>query len=343
MNSVREVLTPDISTVVGPVFIANILNWMFLGTLTMQLYTYYQLFPTDRLVPRILVYSLFLVDVAQTVMLTSHGWYFMVTTWGDPSKFDILPWTAAMIPIPSGIISTTVQIFYSWRIWILASNRFLRAMSILIVVIALMQGFAAIIPGSLLLHPPTQENLIHLHPAFSVWLSGSFVVDTLITVCMTYILFQAKTSTICAPTETILTKLIHRVIQTGAASAICAAVDLAMFVGFPSTNFHVVPAYILGKLYTNSLMLTLNLRHPTAPGSNNHNPEPDVNSFRFNETLGSTGVHIHRTVDIDRSISGIWSQKDDQKDDLSLEHIVHMSKINTDGKSDTARRGTETV
>ncbi|KAF8199405.1 hypothetical protein K438DRAFT_1823537 [Mycena galopus ATCC 62051] len=61
-----------------------------------------------------------------------------------------------------------------------------------------------------------------------------------------------------------LTKVIHRIIQSGAASAVCAAIDLSIFVGFPSTNYHVVPAYILGKMYTNSLMLTLNLRRPTA-------------------------------------------------------------------------------
>ncbi|KAF8199379.1 hypothetical protein K438DRAFT_1717640 [Mycena galopus ATCC 62051] len=85
-----------------------------MGTLIMQLYTYYQLFPTDKLVLRILVNSLFLVDVAQTISLTMHGWYFAVTTWGDPAKWEILPWTAAMIPIPCGIISMTVQIFYSW-------------------------------------------------------------------------------------------------------------------------------------------------------------------------------------------------------------------------------------
>ncbi|KAJ6470166.1 hypothetical protein DFH09DRAFT_954882, partial [Mycena vulgaris] len=91
-----------------------ILNWMFLGTLIMQLYTYYQIFPTDKLILRILVISLFLVDVAQTITLTMHGWYFTVTTWGDPTRWDILPWTAAMIPIPCGLISATVQIFYSW-------------------------------------------------------------------------------------------------------------------------------------------------------------------------------------------------------------------------------------
>ncbi|KAJ6490942.1 hypothetical protein C8R45DRAFT_1096481 [Mycena sanguinolenta] len=328
-TTVLEVLALDDATVVGPVYIANILNWLFMGTLIMQFYTYIQLFPTDKTVLRILVYSLFLVDVAQTVSLTMHGWYFAVTTWGQPAMWDILPWTAAMIPIPCGIISMTVQIFYSWRIWILTSNQFLHGVAILIAVLAVVQGFAAIIPGVMLLYPPTQENLIRLHPGFSVWLTGSFVVDTLITATMTYI--ATKTSSLSGTTETLLTKIIHRTIQTGAASAVCAAIDLAMFVGFPSANYHVVPAYILGKVYTNSLLLTLNLRHPTVSRTKTEVESAEMHSLRFqNPSRGqSGGVHISRTTmgtSTQDSVPGLWTRKDDQNDTFpkEVEHVVDI-------------------
>ncbi|KAF7324430.1 hypothetical protein MSAN_02519100 [Mycena sanguinolenta] len=315
-TKVFEVLAPDVATVVGPVYIANILNWLFMGTLIMQLYTYNQLFPTDRPVLRILVYFVFLVDVVQTISLTIHGWYFAVTTWGRPALWEILPWTAAMIPIPCGLISMAVQIFYSWRIWILTSNQFFHGVAILIVVLSLMQGFAAIVPGVLLLYPPTQENLIRLHPGFSAWLAGSFAVDTLITATMTYI------------AKNLLTKIIHRTIQTGAASVIIAAVDLAMFVRFPDANYHVVPAYILGKVYTNSLLLNLNLRHPTAPPRLKAEVEgSEIQSLRFQDRGRSGSVHISRTTmstGTPDSVPGLWSQKDDQTDAFPLEHVLDI-------------------
>ncbi|KAJ7708736.1 hypothetical protein B0H17DRAFT_1191234 [Mycena rosella] len=241
----REVLTVDVSPVIGPLFIGNILNWMFMGTLVMQLYTYYITFPTDKLFLRILVNGLFLLDVAQTVTSTHYGWFFIVTTWGNPSNFDIIPWSASMIPLLCGIVSAAVQIFYAWRIWVLATNRFLKALSILIVVLAFTQGIAAVLSGAL-------TELLKLHPEVSLWLSTSFTVDVIITASMTFILSRAKKNTVWSPTEAMLTKLIHRVVQTGAASATCAAVDLAMFVHFPATNFHFAPAYILGKLHEQS-------------------------------------------------------------------------------------------
>ncbi|KAF8209117.1 hypothetical protein K438DRAFT_1545590, partial [Mycena galopus ATCC 62051] len=95
-------------------FIGNILNWMFMGILVTQLYTYYQNFPSDRIFIRILVYGLFVVDVAQTVLLTFHGWFFTVSAWGNPATFNTIPWSGPMIPVMCGLVAATVQIFYAW-------------------------------------------------------------------------------------------------------------------------------------------------------------------------------------------------------------------------------------
>ncbi|KAJ7210915.1 hypothetical protein GGX14DRAFT_363078, partial [Mycena pura] len=90
-----------------------ILNWMFMGTLVMQLYTYYQNYPSDQIAVRILVYTLFILDFAQTIMLTHHGWWWIVTSWGTPQVFSVLVWSAAMIPFMGGLIAGIVQIFYA--------------------------------------------------------------------------------------------------------------------------------------------------------------------------------------------------------------------------------------
>ncbi|KAJ7159466.1 hypothetical protein C8R46DRAFT_1194813 [Mycena filopes] len=283
-------------------FIGNILNWMLMGTLIMQLYTYYQNFPQDRMTIRILVYGVFIVDLAQTAILTHHGWFFIIDAWGRADKFDTVPWSSTMIPILCGFVAATVQIFYAWRIWMLTTSRFVRAVAVLIVLTALMQGLAAIITGFDSLDNPTQTNLIRLHPEFSLQLGGSFACDILITVCMTYVLAKARARTFWASSETMVTNLINQVIQTGMATAVCAAVDLALFAGFPHTNFHFVPAYILGKF--NSLMLTLNLRRPKK-----HVPDVDLVTMNsFNPAQDPVAVHVNKSTHVDTGTS-FWSQK----------------------------------
>ncbi|KAJ7860292.1 hypothetical protein B0H13DRAFT_2355681 [Mycena leptocephala] len=289
---VSEVLVVDVAEVVGPVFIGNILNWMFMGTLVMQLYTYYQNFPSDRIFIRILVYGLFLVDVVQTVILTFHGWFFTVSAWGNPATFDIIPWSGPIIPV--------------LRIWILTTNRFLRSAAILIVLVALTQSLVAMISGFPLLKNSSPENRIRWYPGVWIWLAGSLVADVLITACMTYILARAKSRTFWATSETTLATLINRVVQTGAVTSVCAAIDLALFAGIVDTNFHFVPSYILGKLYTNSLMLTLNLRRPTYQ-------VPDVDLMPMSGPRSqdiSGGIHFKRTTHVEGSMPdnvGIWT------------------------------------
>ncbi|KAJ7095513.1 hypothetical protein C8R44DRAFT_889938 [Mycena epipterygia] len=294
---VSEILVVDAAEVVGPVFIGNILNWMFMGTLVMQLYTYYQKFPSDRIFIRILVYGLFLVDVAQTVILTFHGWFFTVSAWGNPATFDIIPWSGPMIPVLCGLGSR--------RIWILTTNRFLRSVAILIVLVALTQSLAGMISGLPLLKNSSPENQIRWYPGvWEIWFAGSLVADVLVTACMTYILARVKSRTFWATSETMLTTLINRVVQSGAVTSICAAVDLALFAGIVDTNFHFVPSYILGKLYTNSLMLTLNLRRPTY-----QIPDLPMSGPRSQDV---SGVHFRRTTHVEGSTPdnvGIWTQK----------------------------------
>ncbi|KAJ7249662.1 hypothetical protein C8J57DRAFT_1723842 [Mycena rebaudengoi] len=316
-HSTLQVLESSITSTVGPVvnmppralvnglksfeqFIGNILNWMFLGILIMQLYTYYQSFPCDRIAIRVLVYTVFVLDVAHTIMLTHHGWWFIVTSWGNPQIFSVLVWSAGMIPFMAGLmIGTIVQIFYAVRIWRLAPNTLLRAAAIIIVLVSLCQSIIGMVSGILLLRPPDVNNIFHLHPELSTLLAASLADDILITASMTYIdgaACQGQRQTSWIGPESLLTTLINRVVITGAATTVGAAIDLAMFIGYPTTNYHIVPSYILGKFYTNSLMLTLNLRRPHAV--KNYSESMPMSPVRFASGTWNSqgGVHVAHTT-----------------------------------------------
>ncbi|KAJ7698002.1 hypothetical protein B0H17DRAFT_906631, partial [Mycena rosella] len=90
------------------------LNWMFMGMLIMQYYTYYQTFSTDQMVLRVLVNVLLVLDIAQTITGTHFAWFFIITTWGNPADFNFVPWSASSIPIFCGPITAIVQMFYAW-------------------------------------------------------------------------------------------------------------------------------------------------------------------------------------------------------------------------------------
>ncbi|KAJ7134824.1 hypothetical protein C8R44DRAFT_436065 [Mycena epipterygia] len=270
-------------------FVANLLNYMLLGSLIMQVYTYYRKFRVDETAIRVLVYGVFCLDLAQTIVLTFHGWWALVETWGRPELLGQLPWTAAMVPFMCGLVSAIVQIFYARRIWALSPNNYIRTVSVIIVLTALTQGLGAMSGGIVAIKSAkgfTNATLTEMHAQFLVWLAGSLVTDALITACMTYILSKAKSRTSWSRSETLLTNLINKAVQTGAVTVLCASVELAMFVHFPGYTYHFVPGYTLGKLYTNSLMLNLNMRR---------RPEAADSSLAISlEARGGTSVYVEQ-------------------------------------------------
>lgn len=77
------------------------------------------------------------------------------------------------------------------------------------------------------------------------------------------------------------------------------------------SNWYPDRAYILAKVYTNSLMLTLNLRRPTS-GKTLSGGETGTGSFRMDETnraRSAGGIQVTRTLDVEGGASGIWNQK----------------------------------
>ncbi|KAJ7677443.1 hypothetical protein B0H17DRAFT_113220 [Mycena rosella] len=236
---------------------------MLMGTLIMQVYGYYRKFRVDPLAIRILVYGVFCLDLAQTIMLTFHGWWALVASWGRPDLLEHSPWTAAMVPFMCGLISAIVQIFYARRIWALSSNNFIRGVSVFIVLTALAQGLSAMsgaIVAMTYKHGYSQPTIKEMHTTFEIWLAGSLATDAMIAACMAYTLSQAKARTSWSNSQTLLTNLINRAVQTGAVTALCASVEFAVFVQFPEYTYHYAAGYTLGKLYSNSLMLNINMR-----------------------------------------------------------------------------------
>ncbi|KJA21627.1 hypothetical protein HYPSUDRAFT_685147 [Hypholoma sublateritium FD-334 SS-4] len=247
----------------GPIFIGSFLNWGFFGILILQVYHYFESFPEDRLGVKVFVYTLLALDTIQSVFATAFAWNILVDGWGNPVVFAQFTWAGVTIPLMTGLVSAIVQIFFAWRIWILKPNSMLaHCMSFLIVVVALLQcssAFAGAVKFALASNDIKQ--FLTLTPVVKIWLAGSFVCDILIAGSMIWILTEARSSSEFQPTDSLITKLIINTVETGAVTAATALVQLILFLTMGNSNFvFEVPALLLGKLYSNVVLATLNGR-----------------------------------------------------------------------------------
>jgi len=113
------------------------------------------------------------------------------------------------------------------------------------------------------------DDFPKLQPVAIVWFVGSIMCDALITIIMVVILSRSRTG--FRETDTLITKIIRSVVETGLSTTTIVILDAIFFFRLPLTNMHLCVVMIAGKTYSNSMLYTLNTRTSIRKGSSNGN------------------------------------------------------------------------
>ncbi|TFK61172.1 hypothetical protein BDN72DRAFT_965317 [Pluteus cervinus] len=258
-------IPPGVDKVAGPLILGYMFNWGLYGVLCIQVYIYYLSFPRDPLLPKLIVYFLLILETLQVVLNTHDVFDIFGLGYGNVAVLNNVHFSWFAVPMLSGIISATVQIFYAYRITVLSSSKLSKGIGALIVGVAIMQCTGAIVAGA-------KTEMIGLFSEIqastfvscSIWLAGCAFCDVLIAISMTTYLWNSKTG--FNATKVLLTKLVRLTIETGTITATFAIIDLSLFLAFPNNNYHTAPALCLAKMYSNTLMVMLNARSRIVAG-----------------------------------------------------------------------------
>ncbi|TFK31424.1 hypothetical protein BDQ12DRAFT_740025 [Crucibulum laeve] len=249
-------IPPNIGASSGPLILGYLFNWGLYGILCVQVYLYYISFPRDKILSKALVYGLFLIETMQTIIVANDAFKTFGPGFGDLNALESAHLEWFNVPIVSGIVSATVQIFFARRIYIISKAKHI---AIPIVMVALMQGISAIIAGVKAFKAADFSKLqSETFVPTAIWLAGSAVCDVIIAISMIYYLSRRDTG--FKRTHTIITRIIRLTVETGSTTATVAVIDVVLFLAFRQNNYHTAPALILGKLYSNTMVLIFNSR-----------------------------------------------------------------------------------
>ncbi|KAI9428716.1 hypothetical protein H4582DRAFT_1817399 [Lactarius indigo] len=95
-------------------------NWTLYGVLVVQIYVYSYNFPGDRILLKLLVYSVFLVETLQTALSGADLYYWFVSGFGNIDHLTTPYESPFDVPIIGSVVALTVQIFFVYRIWVLS-------------------------------------------------------------------------------------------------------------------------------------------------------------------------------------------------------------------------------
>ncbi|KAF9255456.1 hypothetical protein L218DRAFT_937646 [Marasmius fiardii PR-910] len=251
-----ETSSSDVNAqVTGPFLLGYLLNYGLYGVLTVQVYIYYNAFPNDRRGIQAMVYGLYVVETVQTVMVTWDAFQNFVFGFGQPAALEEVHLVWLDCCITDGIVAFVAQTFYAYRIYVLSKSKLLLGV---IVSMALTQLGGAAAAAEVAKAVGTFTDRQRDFTAVGVWLGGSAACDIVIAVSMTYILSKCDAG--FQETRDILNRIVRLTMETGILTATVATIDLVLFLVLPQSSYHMTPALILAKLYSNSLMVIFNSR-----------------------------------------------------------------------------------
>ncbi|KAF9458912.1 hypothetical protein BDZ94DRAFT_1269418 [Collybia nuda] len=249
-------IPPNIGFLTGPPLLGIMLNWCFLGILIVQVYIYRLHFHNDKTWLKSFVYILFSLELIQTGLSTADAFHWFVYGFGNMNTLATAYISPIDAPIMNSLMAYMVQLFYGWRLWVLSKSRILVAV---IVFIGGTQAIGGFVTGVL----TAIDNRVSAKevPSLTIWLAGSVVVDIIIAIGMTYYLLKArKSARLTRRTDDVVLKIVRLTIETNTLSAGVAIITLVTYIAFPNDTLSFCPSYVLGKVYTNSVMVALNNR-----------------------------------------------------------------------------------
>jgi len=230
----------------GPLF-----NWTLYGILCIQIYMYSCNFPNDRLSLKFLVYFVFLLETVQTALTGADVYYWFVAGFGDVEHLENSHFGPIDVPVILAVVALIVQGHFCFRIW--ALNRRLSWICCIIVAASVTQASTAMWSG---LKSLVSGQYLTNKTALYFWSISSALADILIAVAMTLMLRRANGNF----SSFVLTRVVRRTIETNALTATLAITILVLYVAFPNKLYYLFIAEIIGKMYSNTFLVSLNNR-----------------------------------------------------------------------------------
>ncbi|TBU55409.1 hypothetical protein BD310DRAFT_933785 [Dichomitus squalens] len=262
---------PSMDLLAGPQIIGFLLAWGLQGALTVQVYLYHLSFPEDSRAVKTLVYLVLIYEWVQTGLVTSAATDVYVYSFGSVASVLDYHNTWFSVPIMSAVISFVVQCYFCWRIWTFSRLKVVTGVALFLSFSQMVLGVA----GGITLHiikAGAVGDTIN-RPIVAAGLFTAVVADVIIAASMTVLLLRSRSG--IKRSDDVILRLVRLGIETGAMTATVTLVYALLFVVYTDNLLFECPGLILPKLYSNTLLVSLNNRaYVRRPGG-----QGDVHTF----------------------------------------------------------------
>jgi len=245
----------EFDTTVGVLLLGIMFNTFLYGLVVYQFLVYRNTKFNDPLWIKSVVGILFAVDTLHSAVAMYSAWETCVTNYANPASLAVISWTIPFTAVATSVAAIFTQFFLGHRVFKLTKSFVIVGVIGVFSVLGFVFGVYSGVRSGVI---KEVKNFSPLNPFVICWLGFQTVADLLITAVLSFVLARSRTG--FRKTDTVVNRLIRGAIQTGLFAALFALADLFSFVLHKNTNLYAMFAYPIGRIYTNTLLDTLNSR-----------------------------------------------------------------------------------
>ncbi|KAH9850069.1 hypothetical protein C2E23DRAFT_931744 [Lenzites betulinus] len=240
----------------GAMLIGVIVAGVLYGITCSQTYYYFSRYQKDPWFIKLIVVAVWITDTTHQALVSHSIYFYLITAWGDPVALSSLTRTLIAEVFFNFLTGLFVQGFFVARIWTLSGkNLFITIPISILVVASFASGFSFGIMGASL---QNFEQIIAFQPICVAFNALTAAADVIIAIVLCVILHTSRTG--FSRSDALINKLIAFAVNTGLLTAVCSCLALITFVVLPDKLLYIAFFFLLGRLYANSLLATLNAR-----------------------------------------------------------------------------------
>lgn len=248
----------DIARNHGALLLGGLVATGLSGVVVVQAIIYFKLYPLDSPILKALVLIIWSLDLTHSGLVCAAIWNYLIKDFGFANNINVIPLSLSLTIVFTAILTFLVHCFFAHRIFLLSKRNWYLTMPILLLATFRLCSACAT-SGEMI-----QLRMFSLFKAqfqwlFSLGLALSSIVDIQITISLFILLQNSRSRSLSL--NHILDSLILYTFEIG--SLTCAATIVSMICWLTMGNNRIFMGlhFVIGKLYANSLLASLNTRH----------------------------------------------------------------------------------
>jgi len=251
------------------------------------------------------VYGVFLLEILQTALSGADLYYWFASGFGNFEHLTSPYATVFDVPMIGSVVSLTVQFFFMYRILVLSKKE--SWWLCVLIFLSSIVGAIAAFSGGVYTHVRGKFATGRILKMLALtWLTGNTISDLLIAAAMVYYLAKRRVREEYASSHA-LVSIVRLTVETNIITTTVSVASLLIVSLYPDKNWFFCPTAVLGKIYSNTLLVSLNNRIAIRESSVSHTGERIVrcpagsfptNSYRSEATTTEMSLtDMHKAPD----------------------------------------------